>query len=268
MVTLLVGLMSLQLGPDPGILVERRLAEALDLSVGDAVEVEALGEGGSARQFGVEGIFERPPDPNRISRNEYEVRFHLPDLEAMLGEGDRVDRFAVTLDPGADADSVARWVESLAFGTQVYGAASLAERSSSTFTVISRFHDAIGIVTLLASGIFLLCLMVIRVDERRSDIRTMRLVGISRSTIVRAVVLEAVAIAAVGSVLGIFLGALLSWGVNAYYAAYYDTTLRFAIVTPELITLALLLGVTLGIGAGALAALRLVRVPPQRLGER
>ena len=48
---------------------------------------------------------------------------------------------------------------------------------------------------MLASSIFLLCLMVIRVDERRPDIRTMRLVGISRRTIFLAVVTEAVAIA-------------------------------------------------------------------------
>jgi putative ABC transport system permease protein len=268
MLAVLASLVVLQLGTPPGILIERRLAEELSLSVGDVVEAEALGGEGTARSFVVEGIFERPPDPNRIARNEFEVRFHLPDLEEMLEGDDRVDRFAVVLSPSADPDSVARWVESLAFGTQVYGAAALAERSSTTFAVVSRFHDAIGFVTLLASGIFLLCLMVIRVDERRADIRTMRLVGISRSTIVRTVVLEAVAIATVGSAFGILLGVLLGWAVNAYYASYYDTTLRFAIVTPGLAALALLLGVTLGVAAGGLAALRLVRVPPQRLGER
>jgi putative ABC transport system permease protein len=268
MLSVLVSLTLLQIGPPAGILIERRLAEELTLSVGDTVEAEVLGGEAPGRWFVVEGVFERPPDPNRIARNEVEVRFHLPELEEMLEAPNRVDRFAVMLRPTADPDSVARWVESLAFGTQVYGATTLAEQSSTTFRVVSRFHDAIGLVTLLASGIFLLCLMVIRVDERRADIRTMRLVGISRSTIVRAVVLEAMAIAAVGSLFGILLGALLARAVNAYYAAYYDTTLRFAIVTGDLLLLALLLGVTLGIGAGALAALRLVGVAPQRLGER
>src|SRR5690606_21052471 len=113
--------------------------------------------------------------------------------------------------------------------------------------VVSRFHDAIGLVTLLASGIFLLCLMVIRVDERRADVRTLRLVGISRGTILRTVVLEAVAVAGVASAIGIGLGALLAAGVNAYYAAFYDTTLRFAILSPRILLTALLLGIALGV---------------------
>lgn len=260
----------LQMSPLPGLLIERRLAEDLPASVGDTVQVDAVAvaAGRSPRPFIVEGIFERPADPNRIARNDYEVRFHLPDLEAMLPDRDRVDRFAVALRPGAQPDSVARWVESLAFGTQVFDSRDLASRTSTTFAVISRFHDAIGLVTLLASGIFLLCLMVIRVDERRPDVRTMRLVGISRSTVLRTVVLEAVAVAALASAIGIGIGALLSAGVNAYYAGYYDTTLRFAILTPRILLTALLLGITLGVGAGTLAALRIVRVPPQKLGER
>jgi len=56
--------------------------------------------------------------------------------------------------------------------------------------------------------------------------------------------------------------------VNAYYARYYDTTLRFALVTPRIVLLAALLGLGLGVAAGALAAWRVVNVPPRRLGER
>jgi putative ABC transport system permease protein len=267
--TLLLAALALQLPAAPGLLIERRLAEALPAAVGDTLYVESLGAGAaSPRPFVVEGVFERPADPNRIARNDYEVRLHLPDLEAMLPARDRVDRFAVSLRPGAEAERVAAWVESLAFGTQVFDARDLASRTSTTFAVVSRFHDAIGLVTLLASGIFLLCLMVIRVDERRADVRTMRLVGISRGTVLRTVVLEAVAVAAVASAIGIGLGALLAAGVNAYYAAFYDTTLRFALLTPRILVTALLLGIVLGVAAGSLAALRIVRVPPQRLGER
>lgn len=264
----LVGAVLLQLAGGPGILVERRLAQDLPAAPGDTVYVASLAGDQATRPFVVEGIFERAADPNRIARNAYEVRFHLPDLEAMMPSRDRVDRFAVALAPGADPVAVAGWVESLAFGTQVFESAALADRTSTTFLVVSRFHDAIGLVTILASGIFLLCLMVIRVDERRPDVRTMRLVGISRGTILRTVVLESMAVAGAASLIGIGVGALLAGAVNAYYASYYDTTLRFALLTPRILSLALLLGVTLGLTAGILAALRLVRVPPQRLGER
>jgi putative ABC transport system permease protein len=251
-------------GPISGLLVERRLAEAASLAVGDTVRVRALAGTGAPRAFRVQGVFERAADPNRISRNEYEVRFHLPDLEAMLPTRDRVDRFAVVLAPGTDPDSVSRWIEGLAYGTRAYQSAALADESSTTFLVISRFHRAIGVVTVLASGIFLLCVMIIRVDERRRDVRVLRLIGISRSTVFRAVVLEALGIAALGSAAGAALGVLIAQGVNAYYAAVYDTTLKFALLTPRILLLAGLLGLLLGAVAGSLAALRVVSLPTER----
>ena len=56
--------------------------------------------------------------------------------------------------------------------------------------------------------------------------------------------------------------------VNAHYASVYDTTLKFALVTPRIVLLAALLGLALGVAAGALAAWRVVTTAPQRLGER
>lgn len=252
----------------PEVLVDRRLAERVPLRPGDTVRVRALAGRGAPHAFVVAGVFEREADPNRISRNEMELRFHLPDLEALLPQKDRVDRFAIVLQPGARADSTARWIEGVAFGTRAYGSAALADQSSATFRVVSRFHDAIGIVTILASAIFLLCVMIIRVDERRRDMGVLRLIGVSRGTVFRAIVLEAVVISVVGSAAGAGLGMVAARIVNAHYAAVYDTTLRFALVTPRIVLIAALLGLALGIGAGALAAWRVVAVPPQKLGER
>jgi putative ABC transport system permease protein len=254
--------------PLPEVLVDRRLAESVPLEPGDTVRVRGLAGRTAPRAFVVAGVFEREADPNRISRNEMELRFHLPDLQALLPQHDRVDRFALVLERGARADSAARWVEGVAFGTRAYGSAALADQTSATFRVVSRFHDAIGIVTILASAIFLLCVMIIRVDERRRDMGVLRLIGVSRGTVFRAIVLEAVAIAVVGSAVGAGLGLVAARIVNAHYAGVYDTTLRFALVTPRIVLIAALLGLLLGVGAGVLAAWRVVSTPPQKLGER
>ncbi len=251
----------------PEILVERRLAEQLPLAIGDTVHLRALASEGAPLPFRVGGVHERAADPSRISRNEPEVRLQLSDLEALLPDHDRVDRFAVTLDPEADQDSVIAWIESLAYGAAIYPTEALADEASTTFRVISRFHDAIGAVTILASGVFLLCVMLIRVDERRRDMGLLRLMGVSRGTVFRTIVLEAVAIAVAGSIAGAILGTLIAGVVNRYFAGVYDTTLRFATVTPDIIIVAMALGLVLGIGAGVLAALRISRTAPRRLGE-
>ena len=254
--------------PLPEVLVERRLARVAGLEVGDTVRVRPLSATTPPRAFVVAGVFERAADPVRITRNELELRFHLADLEAMLPVRDRVDRIAVVLAPGADGEAAARWIEGIALGTRVHSSEVLADRSSATFRVVSRFHDAIGVVTVLASGIFLLCVMIIRVDERRRDMGVLRLIGVGRGTVFRAIVLETLAIALLGSAAGALLGMVVAAAVNAYYARLYDTTLRFALVTPRIVLTAAALGLLLGAAAGMLAAWRLTRVSPQRLGER
>jgi putative ABC transport system permease protein len=268
MLSALALLAGLSLSPLPELLIERRLAEAAHLTIGDTVRVRPLASHGAARAFVVAGVFERPADPVRISRNDDELRFHLADLEAMLPARDRVDRFAVVLAPGADQAGAARWIQGIALGTRVFDSDALADESSATFRVVSRFHDAIGVVTVLASAIFLLCVMIIRVDERRRDMGVLRLIGVARWTVFRAIMVEALAIAVLGSAVGALLGVGIAAVVNAHYARVYDTTLRFALVTPRIVVMAALLGLALGAGAGSLAAWRVTRVPPQRLGER
>jgi len=128
--------------------------------------------------------------------------------------------------------------------------------------VVSRFHRAIGVITIVASAIFLLCIMLLKVDERRRDVAALRLMGISAPTIVKSVVLEASAIAVLGSLVGVGVGLTASWIVNVHYQGVYRTPLRFSFVTGDIVLLAVSLSLVLGVAAGWVAALRLVRTPP------
>jgi putative ABC transport system permease protein len=83
--------------------------------------------------------------------------------------------------------------------------------------------------------------------------------------VVKSVVIEAAAVAALGSVIGAALGYLAALIVNVHYQSVYRTPLMFAVVTPQVLTFALVLSLLLGAGAGALAALRLSRTHPLAL---
>jgi putative ABC transport system permease protein len=83
-----------------------------------------------------------------------------------------------------------------------------------------------------------------------------------------SLVLEAAAIAVLGSMAGVGVGAAASWIVNRHYQAVYRTPLRFSMVTSDIILLAVTLSLVLGIVAGWLAARRLVRTPPLALFGR
>ena len=250
------------------IAIDERLATDAGLRVGDRVVLAAEPGSASGDTVRIGAIVRRRADPSEVARSDYRVRMHLDHLERLIGYGDRVDRFAMATAGGAAADSVLRAVNSVAFGFRAYPSREIAVGTSKTFLVVSRFHRAIGMITIVASATFLLCIMLLKVDERRRDVAAMRLMGISRATVVRTVMLESSFVALLGSLFGVVLGFVVSAFVNAHYQSVYRTPLRFAIITPGTVAYSVLLSLALGIGAGALAARRLARTPPLTLFGR
>src|SRR6266508_6422617 len=87
----------------PTMAVERRLADELALRVGDTLRIGTATD--SMRSLALVGaIYEPRPDPAQITKAERHVRLHLPDLAALLGAPDQVDRFGVGLVPGTPVD--------------------------------------------------------------------------------------------------------------------------------------------------------------------
>jgi putative ABC transport system permease protein len=251
----------------PEVAVERRLADELALHVGDTVRVGAAPD--SMRTLVVvAAVYEPRPDPAQITKDERYIRLHLPDLAALLGAPDRVDRFGVGLVPGARVDSAVARLEQNAFGYQAYPSAVIASGSSQTFLVVSRFHRAIAVITIVASAVFLLCIMLLKVEERRLDAAVMRFIGVRRRTIFGALLLEAALVAVVGSVVGTALAFAAGAATNAYYRRFFDTALTFSLITPEIVLFSVGLSLALGVAAGALAAWRLVRTRPLVLWGR
>jgi putative ABC transport system permease protein len=253
------------------IAIDERLADDAHLRVGDRVVLSAkpgAGMAGVGDTAVVAAITKQGADPSEVARDDYRVRLHLGDLQALTGDPDRVDRFAIRTVGGAETDSVRARINDAAFGFHAYRSADVAVGTSRTFQVVSRFHHAIALITIVASGIFLLCILLLRVEERRRDIAALRLMGISRRSVVWSVVLEAALISLVGSALGTGLGWVGSVLINWHYRGVYRTPLAFALVTSHIVVVAVVLAIVLGVGAGYLAATRLVRTPPLTLFGR
>lgn len=249
------------------IAVERRFAEAAHVQVGDTIWVAATADA-PEHVARVAAIIEPAADPATIMRRDFRVRLHLPDLAALLGQPDRVDRFAVALVPGIGVDSAVDRLNRVAFGYEAFPSSLIASQSSTTFLVVSRFHRAIAFISVLASAIFLLCLMVLKVESRRQDVAVLRFIGISQRTIFRSLMIESTLIAVAGALVGTLFAALASGAVNWYYQHSFSTSLLFSLLQWRTVLFAILLSIVLGLGAGALASWRLVRTDPLVLWRR
>jgi putative ABC transport system permease protein len=251
----------------PEIAVERHLAGELGLSVGDTLRLGPTPDT-VATLVRVAAVYEPRPDPAEIAKRERHLRMHVPDLASLLRLPDRVDRLSIGLNPGISSDSAVATLNGTAFGYRAYATAAIASESSQTFLVVSRFHRAIAVITIVASAVFLLCIMLLKVEERRLDAAVMRFIGVRRRTIFGALLLEAAVVAAFGSILGTVLAYLAGAATNAYYGRFFDTRLIFSLITPELVLFSVALSLALGIAAGAVVAWRLVHTRPLVLWGR
>jgi putative ABC transport system permease protein len=133
------------------------------------------------------------------------------------------------------------------------------DQRTGTFVVIERFHLAIAIVTVIGSAVFLLALMVMLVDERRSTVGILRLIGFTRGRILLQVFVEGALIAIVGAAGGILFAFATQGLFNRFVQWRYDTALVFLRVTPDVVWRSLLLAVPLGIAASVIASWSLLR---------
>ena len=130
---------------------------------------------------------------------------------------------------------------------------------SEPLAVIERFHLAISIVTLIGSTMFLLALMVMRVEERRETAGVLRLLGVPRRQVILNILAEGVLIALTGVVFGVLLAVVSQDGFNRFFQWRYDTPLVFVRITPAVIWRSVAYAVPLGLVAAVVSAWLLLR---------
>ena len=253
----------------PSVLVSRQLFTSEKLSIGDVVTLSADRAGADSRQFRVAGSYEPLPDPMRLGAVRHEVRMHLPDLINMTADprdpmsSETVDaiNIAITKETATDGRTVETFAQDRAArlpGLIVRPTAVGADRAA-PFIVLERFHLAIAIVTVIASSVFLLALMLMLVDERQSTVGILRLIGYRRRRILIYVFVEGLIIAAAGAAIGIVIATAFQGGVNQFFQWRYDTALVFVRITPAIALRSISMAVPLGVLAAVASSWTLLR---------
>lgn len=249
----------------PDILVSRQLLARAHLSIGDVVTLASDASGTRSRQFRVAGVYEPTPDPMKFNVERIEARLHLDDLLGLTADpadpssADAVSSINVGLPNPDDPSGRRTFTRSLSSQTPFVGAVSTRDSQNSTFVVIDRFHTAIAAVTVIGSTAFLLALMVIRAEERKETVGVLRLIGISRKTIMTEVIVEGLLVAMAGAAVGVLIAAAAQHAVNRFFQARYDTTLVFMRVSAAIAMRSIAVAVPVGVVAGAVASWTLLR---------
>ncbi len=131
----------------------------------------------------------------------------LERLQTLLGITDEQASFLVVkVRSGADAESVARWIEATFPDLDAFSIPGLLRQVHQQLTYFNHFATVLTGVSLLVALLLIGAVLTLAVGERLGELATLRAVGLSRVRLVLLILLEGSVLAAVSAPLALLLG--------------------------------------------------------------
>ena len=147
-------------------------------------------------------------------------------------------------------------------GYYIYSASEWLEEMNKMINMVIVILTGIASISLLVGGIGIMNIMLVSVTERTREIGIRKALGAKERTILAQFVVEAATTSALGGVLGIALGYVVSMVANKVLPMFMtDTTVT---VSPSFNSIVVAFGISVGIGVlfGYLPARRAARLNP------
>jgi ABC-type lipoprotein release transport system permease subunit len=131
----------------------------------------------------------------------------LPAAQRLLEREGRVDRIAITLEPGADVDEVrGRLAAALGPGVEVAAPEARGAQVNKLLVSLHAMLTAIGSFAFIVGALIVYQAVLVSVEQRRRQFALLDAVGIERSMLMRLCLVETAFLAGIGVVLGILGG--------------------------------------------------------------
>jgi putative ABC transport system permease protein len=194
--------------------------------------------------------------------------FELTTAQQLFDKQGRLDQIRIAAKNGVSPQRLLAEVQPiLPAGTQVRtGADQAAEDSADTSGFISflqTFLLVFGGVALFVGSFVIANSLSITIAQRTREFATLRTLGATRRQVLGSVIVEALALGAIASLAGLFLGLGLAQGLFKLFDAVGFTLPNSGLIfKTRTIVVALLVGILVTLLASLRPALRATRVPP------
>src|SRR5262245_9833195 len=237
------------------VVLGRTFAERTGLRVGDELRVVAPR---GLQRLHVRGLL-GDVGPARLFDGAIAV-MDLPAAQRLLEREGRVDRIAITLEPGADVDEVrGRLAAALGPGVEVAAPEARGAQVNKLLVSLHWMLTAIGSFAFIVGALIVYQAVLVSVEQRRRQFALLDAVGIERSTLMRLCLVETAFLAAIGVVLGVASGwtlASLASGIvgGATSEIWFRVDVAHAARSANGLVVAAATGLTMALAAAWLAA--------------
>lgn len=203
-----------------------------------------------------------------LSAAEVATAVQLGTLQAM-GGAERRDRLSVVLvrtRPGVDVELVRERIETAEPRLSALSTAAALRFMDERLGYFRQLAFILASVSLMVGFLLVTTLVTVSVNERIGEIAVMRAIGVARRRIVAQVMAEGLALALVGSVLGLGLGLVTARWLNGILAAFpgLPAAFDFFLFEPSSAVRSLAMLVVCGVLAGVWPAWRAATLPIAR----
>ena len=194
--------------------------------------------------------------------------FTIPEAQTLLDRKGQLDAISVAAKSGVSQQELVDQIKSVLppDKAEVRTAKQQVreDKKQVSFTKFIRYLLlAFAGIALFVGAFVIFNTLSITIAQRIRELATLRTIGASRRQLLGSVGLEALVIGALASLLGLFLGIGLAWGLEQLFkAANLDLPTVSLVIQARTIYLALLIGVVVTLVAGLAPAIRATKVPP------
>jgi putative ABC transport system permease protein len=246
------------------VVVSRPLAETLGLLTGDTLHLAAeidvtLGRPRSARPFVVSGIADFLYD----YAGQRSVAMPIAQVQRFTRRQDQASVFAVATSDGADEAVVAAAIQHALPEVSTYSTGEMMAEMNRRLLYFQQLATILGTVALVVTALLISTIVSIGVRERFGEIATLRAIGVRRRRILTSICAEGFALAMIGSLLGLPLGAVVARWLDRILLAFpgIPANVSFFVWDVQRVTLSLALIVAAGALAGLVPGWSAVRAP-------
>jgi putative ABC transport system permease protein len=192
----------------------------------------------------------------------------LPEAQRITDKRGRLDQISVAAAKGVSAVMLKRRIErEMPRGVRVETAKENADRGSEEIRDNLGFLQTVllvfGFVAVFVGAFLIFNTFSITVAQRVTEFGLLRTLGASRRQILASVLLEAVAIGALGALIGIGGGYVMAFLLNALLTAFgVDLPTTGLVMETRTVIVALLVGIVVTSLSSMVPAVRSTRVPP------
>jgi putative ABC transport system permease protein len=245
------------------VVIDAATAEGHGFAVGERIGIAA---GGPVVELDIVGIA-RFGTVDSIGGATFAV-LELERAQRLLRKEERLDTIEINAAPGVSTEEVVAAVAPLVPENMVVRSA--AEQVTAEARDVDEFLRFIRYFLLAFAGIALFVgafvifnTFSMTVAQRAREFATLRTLGASRRQVLGTILVETLAIGALASGTGLFLGLALARGLDAIFTAGGVDLPRTALVfAPRTVVVALAVGIGVTVAAGLIPGARATRVPP------